>query len=60
MIRTYPLPDKPGLGARARAMAVYKLLLNMEPEQAVKHKDFAMIVQGFAQAASEGMEESRR
>jgi len=49
--RTYPQPDSPAphLGARERAMAVYKYLLDIEPEAAVKHPLFACIVHAFEQ-----------
>lgn len=49
--RTYPQPDspKPNIGPRERALAVFKYLLNMEPEDAVKHPRFVLIVAAFTQ-----------
>lgn len=53
MTRTYPRPDEPSanLGPRERALAVYKYLADVEPEQAVKHPLFAVIVHAFEQTA---------
>ena len=49
--RTYPQPDSPAphIGPRERAMAVFKYLLDLEPEAAVKHERFNVIVHAFAQ-----------
>lgn len=49
--RTYPQPDANGahLGPRERTMAVYKYLLGMEPEAAVKHPLFACIEHSYKQ-----------
>ena len=54
--RTYPQPDspKPHLGARERAMAVYKYLMGLEPEAAIKHERFAVIVHAFEQSERKG------
>lgn len=54
--RTYPQPDSDRnfIGYRERAMAVYKYLLDMEPEAAVKHPLFACIVHAFEQARTQG------
>lgn len=51
--RTYPPPDSPreDLGPRERAMAVFKYLLDMEPEAAIKHSRFALLVHAFEQEA---------
>lgn len=48
-IREYPRPDddRPNMNPRFRAMAVLKLLLDLEPEEAIKHDDFDVIVRGF-------------
>lgn len=58
LLRTYPQPDSPQLGgsARNRALAVFKYLLNAEPEAAIKHPLFACIEHSFAQqsAAAKG------
>jgi hypothetical protein len=42
------------MGSRERAMAVFKYLLNLEPEQAVGHPLFATIVHAFDQAEARG------
>lgn len=49
MQRTYPQPDSPlpNIGPRERALAVYKYLLNIEPEQAKLHPLFDCIVNAF-------------
>lgn len=49
--RTYPQPDSPAphLGPRERALGVFKYLLDLEPEAAVKHPLFACIVHAFEQ-----------
>lgn len=49
--RTYPQPDSPApqIGPRERAMAVYKYLLNIEPEQATEHPLFNVIEHAFVQ-----------
>jgi len=51
--RTYPAPDSPAdhLGARERAMAVFKYLLDIEPERATKHPLFWCIKAAFEQHA---------
>ena len=50
--RTYPQPDspEPHLGARERALAVFKYLLDLEPEAAALHPMFACIVHSYRQA----------
>jgi hypothetical protein len=50
--RTYPQPDspEPQIGPRERALAVFKYLLDLEPEAAVLHPLFACIVHAFEQA----------
>jgi hypothetical protein len=52
--RTYPQPDSPApnLGARERALAVFKYLLDLEPEVAKDHPLFACIVHAFDQHAA--------
>lgn len=52
--RTYPQPDSPNpkLGPRERAMAVFKYLLDLEPEEAVRHALFPCIVHAFEQAVA--------
>lgn len=54
--RTYPQPDspEPHLGARERALAVFKYLLDLEPEQAVKHPLFPCIEHSYQQAQLRG------
>lgn len=49
--RTYPQPDSnlPHIGPRERAMAVFKYLLDLEPEAAVLHPLFACIVHSYKQ-----------
>jgi hypothetical protein len=49
--RTYPQPDSPAsnLGPRERALAVFKYLLDLEPEQAVLHPLFPCIKHAFEQ-----------
>lgn len=56
--RTYPQPDStaPHLGPRERALAVYKYLLNLEPEQAVEHELFPVIVHAFEVAEWRGFD----
>ena len=51
LIRTYPQPDSPDLhiGPRERALAVFKYLLDMEPEVAKDHPLFACIEHAFVQ-----------
>lgn len=55
--RTYPQPDScdPRLGPRERAMAVFKYLLNLEPEAAVLHPLFECITHAFEQSEERGM-----
>lgn len=52
--RTYPQPDSPqmNIGPRERALAVFKYLLKLEPEEATKHPLFACIVHSYEQAIS--------
>lgn len=52
--RTYPQPDSPAanMGPRERALAVYKYLMDLEPEAAVKHPLFDVIVHAFTQAGT--------
>ena len=54
--RTYPQPDspQPNIGPRERALAVYKYLLDLEPEVAARHPRFALIVAAFDQAERVG------
>ncbi len=54
--RTYPQPDspQPHLGPRERAMAVYKYLLDLEPEVALHHPRFPLMVAAFEQAERVG------
>lgn len=49
--RTYPTPDtnRPNCGPRERALAVFKYLLDIEPEDAKQHPRFQMIVNAFEQ-----------
>lgn len=49
MTRTYPQPDSPlaHIGPHERALAVFKYLLDLEPEVAKGHKLFACIVNAF-------------
>jgi len=49
--RSYPQPDSPAphLGARERALAVFKYLLDLEPEAAAKHPLFACVVHSYEQ-----------
>lgn len=50
--RTYPQPDSPQpfIGPRERALAVFKYLMDLEPEAAVQHPRFELIVAAFKQA----------
>lgn len=54
MKRTYPQPDSPreNIGPRERALAVYKYLLDMEPEEARKHELYEVIKHAFEQAGT--------
>lgn len=54
--RTYPQPDspQPHIGPRERALAVFKYLMNIEPEQAREHKDFPLLEAAFEQAERVG------
>lgn len=56
--RTYPQPDSPApsIGPRERAMAVFKYLLDLEPEAATKHPLFACIVHSYEQSFKQGRE----
>jgi hypothetical protein len=56
MTRTYPTPDsnRESVGPRERAMAVYKYLLDVEPENAVRDPQFALIVHAFEQENRRG------
>lgn len=58
--RTYPQPDSPApqIGPRERAMAVYKYLLNIEPEQATEHPLFRVIEHAFIQAGHQDVNEA--
>lgn len=51
IIRTYPQPDSPDahIGPRERAMAVFKYLVDVEPEEAVKHPLFRCIEHSYLQ-----------
>lgn len=57
--RTYPQPDspEPHIGARERALAVFKYLLDLEPEQAKDHPMFACIVHSYQQAARAALDD---
>jgi hypothetical protein len=50
--RTYPQPDspQPNLGPRERALAVFKYLLGLEPEQAIRHPLFPCVEHSYVQA----------
>jgi len=56
--RTYPQPDSPEshIGPRERAMAVFKYLLDIEPEDATKHPLFECIKHAFEQEHYKGAE----
>lgn len=56
LTRTYPQPDSdlPHIGPRERAMAVFKYLLNLEPEAAVQHPLFECIVHSYEQSENRG------
>jgi hypothetical protein len=56
--RTYPQPDspEPHLGPRERALAVFKYLLDIEPEVAKDHPLFACIKHAFEQAEQTGFD----
>lgn len=56
VIRTYPQPDSPAphIGPRERALAVFKYLLCLEPEAAIMHPLFAVIVHAFEQSEARG------
>lgn len=56
IIRTYPQPDSPKLhlGARERALNTFKYLLDMEPEVAMQHPRFAVMVHAFEQSEKRG------
>jgi len=60
IIRTYPAPDSANekIGPRERAMAVYKYLLSMEPEAAVKDKLFPVLTHAFMQEYRRGRRDS--
>lgn len=60
--RTYPQPDSPApnIGPRERALAVFKYLLNLEPEVAKEHQLFACIKHAFEQAIALAIEERTR
>jgi hypothetical protein len=51
--RTYPPPDSPApnIGPRERALAVFKYLLDLEPEAAQLHRLFNCIAHSYAQTA---------
>lgn len=57
-IRTYPTPDSPKLGTspRNRALATFKYLLNLEPEQAKDHPLFKCIEHAFKQEGDARMD----
>ena len=59
--RTYPQPDspEPHLGPRERALAVFKYLLDLEPEVAKDHPMFACVVHAFEQARRTGLADER-
>lgn len=54
--RTYPQPDSnlSNIGPRERAMAVFKYLLDIEPEAATQHPLFACIVHSYEQSEQRG------
>jgi hypothetical protein len=49
--RTYPTPDtaRDNCGPRERALATFKYLLGLEPEEAIKHHRFDLMVNAFRQ-----------
>lgn len=51
--RNYPTPDtkRPNCGPRERALATFKYLLGLEPEKAVEHPRFDLMVNAFEQQA---------
>lgn len=55
--RTYPQPDSPlaNLGPRERALAVFKYLLDLEPEAATQHALFLVIEHAFVQEYKRGL-----
>jgi len=57
--RTYPQPDsdRPNIRPRERALAVFKYLLNLEPEAAVNHELFTVIVHSYEQERTRGWNE---
>ena len=57
--RSYPQPDSPreDLGPRERALAVYKYLLGLEPEEAIRHPLFECIRRSYQNAARAGVRE---
>jgi len=60
--RNYPTPDteRENCGPRERALAVFKYLFDMEPEQASKHERFQLVVAGFEQQARVAMRHHTR
>lgn len=48
---TYPTPDsaRENCGPRERALAVFRYLMDLEPEEAAKHPRFHLIVNAFQQ-----------
>jgi hypothetical protein len=59
IIRSYPQPDSPNdnIRPRERALAVFKYLLDIEPEQALVHLKYQLIKAAFEQ---EGIMSTRR
>ena len=57
IIRSYPQPDssEPHIGPRERALAVFKYLLGVEPEQAKDHPLFACIENSYRQSEKRGL-----
>lgn len=55
--RTYPTPDdeRPHIGPRERAMAVFKYLLNLEPEVAIRDSRFSALVEMFQFGTADDM-----
>lgn len=53
--RTYPQPDSgaPNIGPRERALAVFKYLLDIEPEVAIKHARFLYVEELYKSFAKE-------
>ena len=55
--RTYPQPDLGHLSPRHRALNLFKYLLGMEPEEAVKHRTFPLVRASYESAEERGANE---